>query len=99
MPWEEIGLEAHEYIMSRKEAILKEWLTNITGGNYKLTIGYNFNMPAKHLKIYSKHPGMLIGKGGEYIDLLKQILNKKFHGEWTVDMIEVNDGFLTIGKK
>ena len=96
MSWEEIRLEAHEYIMSRKEAILKEWLTTITGGNYKITIGYNFDLSHKHLKIYSDHPGMLIGKAGSYIDILKKILTREFHGEWTVEMIEVYDGFITI---
>ena len=99
MDWDEIRWDAHEYMRNRKEAILKEWLTTITGGKRITTIGYNFNLHNKHLKIYSDHPGMLIGKGGKDVDLLKQMVNKEFHGEWKVDLIEVYDGFLTIGEK
>lgn len=91
--WEEMRAEARAFMKNKKETLLKTWLTDI---GYKEPIGYEFDLHHKVVKIYSRRPGLLIGKAGVDVNKLKAMLTEEFHGEWKVQFIEVRDGFMQI---
>lgn len=89
--------ECHSYMVAKENAILKKWLEEI-GGKYE-PIGYYRNMSTNTMEIYTKRPGMIIGKRGTNIESLKKMLADEFHGEWDIKLIEVRGGFInTLGR-
>ena len=109
--WMEFREECARFMRTKKENILREWfnvvrhrdkknlmtnwLTTICHG-HNLCVGYYFNLYDHVLELYTDHPGMLIGKAGSNIDLLKKMLSDEFHGTWSVKIIEVRDGFVSV---
>ena len=50
------------------------------------------------MEIYSTRVGVLIGKAGVNVDLLKEMLTDEFRGEWKVKFIEIRGGFVDTRK-
>lgn len=91
--WEEFRAEYLEWARKRDEAIIKEWLGKI---GFSGTIGYYISCDGI-VTIYSNRCGVLIGKYGKNIDILKEILNKEYSKkEWKVKFVENRGEFIMV---
>lgn len=70
---------------------IKSWLDEI---GCKEPVGYWYNYGARNLVLYTNKPGQLIGKHGQNIEVLKDILIKNMAGNWTIELIEIKGGFV-----
>ncbi len=93
MAWEEEIAEVHAYIKNKEETLIKAWLGSI---GFKEPIGYYRNISKNTLEIYTTRPGVLIGRGGVNVDVLRQMLTKEFRGEWQVKFVEIRGGFVQV---
>lgn len=75
----------------KEESILQEWLSKI---GYEGTVGYYRNIEDHAMELYTKHPGILIGKAGCHVFELEEMLSRNFSGRWSVKFIEVRGGFV-----
>lgn len=82
--------ECLNYAKKRNEAILAEWFSRI---KFKGTVGYYNDY--RTFTIYTKYPGLLIGKCGCNIDILKSILKREFNNDYEIKFVEVRGGFIT----
>ena len=46
------------------------------------------------MEIYTKHPGVLIGKYGKDVKEFQDMLDEEYRGHWKVKFIEVRGGFM-----
>lgn len=95
--WLYARAEAMELCRNQEETLLKKWLDMI--GNPVDTIAYYRDFCNSTMEIYTTRPGVLIGRAGESVDKLKQMLSDEFRGEWKVKFIEIRGGFLNLNKK
>lgn len=78
---------AHE----RNDSIVREWLNKI---GYHEIVGYYLDILGHVMEIYTKHPGILIGKAGCHVADLQKTLSDEFGGIWNIKFIEVRGGFV-----
>lgn len=92
--WQQFRAECNKYIKDKKEAILKRWLSDI---RFDDPIGYSINLSTHIITIYTNHPGMIIGKAGENIVNIEQMLSDEFGGVWKVELVDMtlNGGFVS----
>ena len=92
MEWEEMREDAHTWVKNRNETVLKRWLADI---GYRDPVGYYVNRSDNVVEIYTTRPGVLIGRAGVNVDVLRQMLSKEFGGEWKVKFVEIHGGFVS----
>lgn len=94
--WDDFRAECIKWARERDEAIIREWLEEI---GFSGTIGYYISYDGI-VTIYSNRCGVLIGKAGKNIDILKEILHKVYSKkpkkEWTIKFVENCGEFITI---
>ena len=95
--WIEQRAFAHKFMREKEEGVIKKWLTEI-GYTKKDPIGYYRNIFDKTMVIYTNHPGILIGKGGENVKILENYMNEEFLGQWKAEFVEIRGGFVTLVK-
>lgn len=88
----ELIAEALELQKQREKSVLNKWLGKIE--TFKETIGYSVSMSDKEVIIYTKSPGILIGRAGITVYELKALLSEEFGGEWSVKFVEIRGGFI-----
>lgn len=93
--WEELRAEAHAFMKEKEETLIKNWLGKI-GYKGKEPIGYYKDGYNKTMEIYSTRVGVLIGKAGVNVDVLKKMLTDEFRGEWKVKFVEIRGGFVNM---
>lgn len=91
MAWLDFRADCIEYARKEEEALIKKWLDKI---GYNETIGYYKDTWNHTMEIYTRNPGMLIGREGKSVYELQDMLNERYHGDWKVKFIEVRGGFV-----
>lgn len=84
--------EANNYIRKKERKIIEKWLEEI--GCYEM-VGHSRKAWNREITLVSKHPGMLIGKSGKNIEILKEMLREEFGGNYSVKFVEVWGDFIT----
>lgn len=81
-----------EEMEERNVRVLKRFFFCI---NYKGIVGYSNSLCDRIFTVYTDKPGILIGKGGSNVEILKQILNEEFNLDYTVKFEEIK-GKMTV---
>lgn len=81
-----------EYIKNLHENALKKYIYK---AGFKDTFAYVYDYNANKFTIYTSRPGVWIGKGGEGVSLLKDILSKEVKENCDVDFKEIRGHFMT----
>ena len=85
--------------MIRERAIMREFEQGIINDwrkaiNHKQPLGYWYDYRSRKLVLHTDTPGQCIGKGGANIETLKNLLSERLIGNWTVEFVEINGGFV-----
>ena len=91
MDWLDFRAECIEYARKKEETLIKKWLDKI---GYNETIGSYRDVRNHTMEIYTKHPGVLIGKYGKDVKEFQDMLDEEYRGDWKVKFIEVRGGFI-----
>lgn len=83
-------LEEMEEINTR---VLKQFFFRI---GYKGIVGYENNLGKKVFTVWTDKPGILIGKGGQNITILKEILKEEFEKDYDVEFKEIKGKMMVI---
>lgn len=96
MQWQEFRGDCLEFMQNKHDNTVKNWLNKI---GYTGTVGYYFDVMDNTLEIYTKHPGVLIGKHGCNIEYLINLLCEEYGGYMRIQLIEVRGGFVSTEEK
>ena len=91
--FEDMIAEALAFTKNKKESLIKKWLNKI---NFTEPIGYDISFGPNVATIYTKHPGVLIGKYGANVNEFYTMLAEEFGGKWEVKFVEVHGGFVNV---
>lgn len=92
MNWQEIREDAYTYIKNKKENPIKKFMKEI-GINDNIIYEYKYRCYS--LIIYTKYPGIWIGKAGSGVKRLKEILKEELKHDVEVNFVEVKGNFLS----
>ena len=93
MNFEEARGRALEEMKEREERVIKRFFFRIS---YKGVVGYDHRMGERIFTIWTNKPGILIGKGGENVSILKSILKEEFNIDYDVEFKEIKGKMLVI---
>lgn len=93
MEFEELRGEVLEEMDGRNERVLKNFFFRI--GN-KGIVGYENKLDKNKFTVWTDRPGILIGKGGKNVDILKEELKKEFNRDYDVEFKEIKGKMLVI---
>ena len=93
MEFEELRGKVLEEMDERNERVLKHFFFRI--GN-KGIVGYENNLGKNKFTIWTDRPGILIGKGGKNVDILKEELKKEFNRDYDVEFKEIKGKMIVI---
>lgn len=93
MEFEELRGKVLEEMDERNERVLKHFFFRI--GN-KGIVGYENNLGKKKFIVWTDKPGILIGKGGKNVDILKEELKKEFDRDYDVEFKEIKGKMIII---
>lgn len=85
--------DAINYMDNKNRAVLEKWCEAI---GYKRPIGYYNKLSENKIIIYAERPGLLIGKAGVYVNLLKEILKREFNHDYSVEFVEIKGKIINI---
>ena len=77
----------------RNERVMKNFFYRI---GYKGIIGYENDLRKKVFTIWTDKPGILIGKGGQNVCILKDILKEEFDYDYEIEFKEIKGKMLVI---
>lgn len=77
----------------KNERVLKHFFWRI---NYKGIVGYENNLGEKIFTIWTDRPGILIGKGGQNVEILKEILKEEFSYDYKIEFKKIKGKMLAI---
>lgn len=80
-----------EEMAERNERVLKHFFFRI---NYKGIVGYK-NI-GRVFTVWTDRPSIIIGKGGQNINVLKEILKEEFAYDYEIDIKEIKGEMLVI---
>ena len=80
-------------IEEKNERVMKHFFWRI---GYKVIVGYENNLLNKIFTVWTDKPGILIGKGGNNIVILKEILKKEFDYDYKIEFKEIKGKMLVI---
>ena len=80
-------------IEEQNERVMKHFFWRI---GYKGIVGYENNLGNKIFTVWTDKPGILIGKGGNNIVVLKEILKKEFDYDYKIEFKEIKGKMLVI---
>ena len=75
--------------------IVRRFLKEI-GIDYKFTVAYYNDIGKNEFTLYTNKPGILIGKYGKNLDILKTILFEEYGKIYSIKIKEINGDFLTV---
>lgn len=93
MDFEEYLGKALEEMEERNERVVKQFFWKI---GYKGIIGYKNSLGENKFTIWTDNPGILIGRGGKNVDILKDVLKKEFNSNYDVEFKEIRGKMLVI---
>lgn len=93
MEFEELRGEVLEEMDERNERVLKHFFFRI--GN-KGIVGYENKLDKNKFTVWTDRPGILIGKGGKNVDILKEELKKEFNRDYDVEFKEIKGKMIVI---
>ena len=68
------------------ERVLKHFFWRI---NYKGIVGYENDLGNKVFTVWTDRPGVLIGKGGQNVEILKEVLKEEFGYDYEIKYKEI----------
>ena len=92
--WRDVREKCLRTIKAREQKVLKDWCKLI---EYNEPVGYHLDIMEGIVTLYVGRIGQTIGKG-KNIPLLKQLLEREYHREFEVSLIEVRGGFINVGE-
>lgn len=92
MDWQEIRGNILEEIREIQEKPLRQYLTE---RNINDNFFYEYENINRELTIFTNRPGIWIGRGGEGVNRLKEILSKQFDHEVEVSFMEIKGRFMS----
>lgn len=93
MDFEEIIGKALEEMSERNERVIKNFFYRI---GYKGIVGYENDLGKNVFTIWTDNPGILIGKGGQNVWILKDILKEEFDYDYEIKFKEIKGKMLVI---
>ena len=93
MDFEEIIGKALEEMSERTERVMKNFFYRI---GYKGIVGYENDLGRNVFTIWTDNPGILIGKGGQNVWILKDILKEEFDYDYEIEFKEIKGKMLII---
>ena len=93
MDFEELIGEALEEMQERNERVMKNFFYRI---GYKGIVGYENDLGKKVFTVWTDKPGILIGKGGQNVEILKGILKEEFDHDYEIEFKEIKGKMLVI---
>lgn len=93
MDFEEFREKVLEEVAEKNERVLKHLFWKI---NYKGIVGYDNSLSKRIFTVWTDSPGILIGKGGQNVEVLKAILEEEFGKEYDVEFKEIKGKMLVI---
>lgn len=81
----EKALRDQQYLQKK---LIHQWLNGVV---FPYTVSFKFNLIDHELKLYTTHPGELIGYRGRNINVLKELLSKAYDSSWVwkINTIEI----------
>ena len=89
--FEEFREKVLEEMAEKNERVLKHFFFRI---NYKGIVGYKNS--ERLFTVWTDRPGIIIGKGGQNINILKEILKEEFGYDYEIDIKEIKGEMLVI---
>ena len=93
MDFEEFIGKALEEMSERNEMVMKNFFYRI---GYKGIVGYENDLGKKVFTVWTDKPGILIGKGGQNVEILKDILKEEFDHDYEIEFKEIKGKMLVI---
>ena len=93
MDFEELIAEALEEMSERNERVMKNFFYRI---GHKGIVGYENDLGKKVFTVWTDKPGILIGKGGQNVEILKEILKEEFNYDYEIKFKEIKGKILVI---
>lgn len=93
MDFEEVIGKALEEMSERNERVMKNFFYSI---GYKGIVGYENDLLKKVFTVWTDKPGILIGKGGNNICILKEILKEEFDYDYEIKFKVITGKMLVI---
>ena len=93
MDFEEFIGKALEEMSERNERVMKNFFYRI---GYKGIVGYENDLGKKVFTVWTDKPGILIGKGGQNVCILKEILKEEFDYNYEIEFKEIKGKMLVI---
>ena len=93
MGFEEFIGKALEEMQERNERVMKKFFYRI---GHKGIVGYENDLGKKVFTIWTDKPGILIGKGGNNVCILKDILKEEFDYDYEIKFKEIKGKMLVI---
>ena len=91
--WQKFRAEALNHEAKRQENILNEWLGMM---DYVEPVGYYLDTYRNVMVIYATRIGVLIGKGGSNVEVLKKMLLEEYGRGFEVTFVEIRGGFVNV---
>lgn len=86
-------MDFEKRITEVNERVMKNFFYTI---GYKGIVGYDNNYLRKIFTVWTDKPGILIGKGGKNVDILKEILKEEFDCDYEIKFKEIKAKMLVI---
>ena len=93
MDFEEVIGKALEDMSERNERAMKNFFYRI---GHKGIVGYENDLGKKVFTVWTDKPGILIGKGGQNVEILKDIIKEEFDHDYEIEFKEIKGKMLVI---
>lgn len=93
MEFEEFRGKMLEEIEERNVRVIKHFFWRI---DYKGIVGYENDIGKRIFTIWTNRPGILIGKGGQNVEILREILKEEFDYDYEIKFREIKGKMLVI---
>ena len=93
MDFEYLVEDTLKEISEKNEKVLKNFFYTI---GHKGIVGYENDLRKKVFTVWSNKPGILIGKGGQNVKILKKILKEEFDYDYEIEFKEIQYKMLDI---
>lgn len=87
--FEELRNEVHKWAKNRERKFLEDWCVE---AGLEEPVGYDY-VYGEGFTIYTKHPGILIGKAGILVNKYRYRLKEDFGKDNNIKFVEIKNGF------
>jgi hypothetical protein len=85
--------EAMKFTADRDVKLVEDFCAKI---GYSYPLGYFNHRSNRTFELFTNRPGVLIGRAGRNIELLKDMLKEEFKVPYDVKLVEIRGGFANI---